>query len=147
MSIETHIVVASSKDAQTLADSDSPTLDREGFTFTGFDRVQVCTLLSLLATDNHESAFERYLDAVNVIRCSCSEWPVVSVLNTSMVAELAKIASMDESEFDYLADAWAETEEFEGWSPTDLHDLLHDLGDLADSAAIQKKCIMIWQSP
>jgi hypothetical protein len=147
MSIETHVVAAPLSDGSSIADSDSPTHDREGFTFTGFDHIQACTLLSLLDADNPQSELESYLDSITVIHSAAGQWPAVAVISPDNVAKLATIASMDETDFDTLAEAWAETDEFDGWSLTDVLDLLRDLSDLADVASIHNHCIMIWRSP
>jgi hypothetical protein len=62
------------------------------------------------------------------------------------VAELARVAAMDETEFEKLAVGWAATEEFNGWSGAEVRELLRQLGDLAESASLQEKCLMLWQS-
>jgi hypothetical protein len=53
---------------------------------------------------------------------------------------------LEEPEFDSLAASWAATEEFNGWSQTDVKDLLRELGDLAETALAKDKILMIWQS-
>jgi hypothetical protein len=62
------------------------------------------------------------------------------------VAELAAVAGLDDAEFEALAESWATTEEFAGWSGADVRELLRELGDLAESASLQGKCLMLWQS-
>ncbi len=147
MGFQTDIVVANCDEAQEIADADSPAADRDGFTFNGFDRVQLCTLLSLAKCGNWETHFDRYLDGIDVVSASEDEWPTVSVVKAEQVAELASVASLDDDEFNRLASSWAATEEFAGWSSEDIPDLLRTLTDLADSASLQRKCLMIWQSP
>jgi hypothetical protein len=147
MGYQTDVLIANCEEAQSVADSDSPTDDREGFTFNGFDRVQLCTLLSLTNCGNCEAQFDRYLDAIDVVSSSTDEWPVVSVVKPELVAELADVAEREEDEFNRLAESWAATEEFAGWESQDVHDLLRDLTDLADSAKLNGKCLMIWHSP
>ena len=147
MGFQTDVLIANYDEAQALADTDSPANDREGFTFNGFDRVQLCTLLSLVKSGNWETHFDHYLDAIEVVSSSTDTWPVVSVVKPEQVAELASVAALDDDEFDRLAASWAATEEFAGWESQDIVDLLRTLTDLADSASLQKKCLMIWQSP
>ena len=147
MGFQTDILIADLDEAQAVADSDSPTAGRDGFSFTGFDRVQLCTLLSLLKSGTSDAQFDRYLDPIDVVRSSTDEWPVVSVVKPEQVAELATAASLEDGEFEKLAASWAATEEFEGWANSDVRDLLRELADLADTAALQGKCLMIWQSP
>lgn len=146
MGLQTDIVIAHPDEAQAIADSDGPATDRPGFTFNGFDRVQLCTLLSLLKAGGPDTDFEHYLDRIEVFNASSGEWPVVSVAPNELVVELAAVAGLEESEFGALASAWAATEEFAGWSAADVRDLLREIGDLAESASLQGKCVMLWQS-
>jgi len=74
------------------------------------------------------------------------EGPVVIGVKPKQVAELATVAGLDEAEFEALAASWAATEEFAGWSGSDVRELLRELGDLAESASLQGKCVMLWQS-
>jgi hypothetical protein len=147
MGFQTDVLIADLEEAQAVADSESPTADRGGFAFTGFDRVQLCSVLSLLKSGTPDAHFDRYLDSIDVVRSSTDDWPVVSVVKPEQVAELAAAASLEEAEFEKLAASWAATEEFEGWAGSDVRDLLRELADLADTARLQHKCVMIWQSP
>jgi hypothetical protein len=137
--------MAGADEAQAIADSDASASDREGFNFTGFDRVQLCTLLSLLKSGGAYSDFEPYLDTIDVVTASADEWPVVSIVKTERVSELAAVAAMEPDEFESLARLWEATEEFAGWSNKDVRDLLKQLGDLAELASLSGQCIMIWQ--
>jgi hypothetical protein len=146
MGVQTDVVIADLDDAQTIAATATPTADREGFTFNGFDHVQVCTLLSLLKAGRPDAEFGRYLGVVEPVAVGGEEGPVVVGIKPEQVAELAAVAGLDEAEFGTLAASWAATEEFAGWSGSDVRELLRDLGDLAESASHQGKCLMLWQS-
>jgi hypothetical protein len=145
MGVQTQVLIADPDEAQAMADTECPAVDREGFTFGGFDRVQLCTLLSILKTGAPEAEFDRYLDRIKVISASSAEWPVVSVVPAELVAEVCAVAGLEGEEFEALAAAWATTEEFEGWSPPDVRQLLRELGHLAESASLQDKCLLLWQ--
>lgn len=147
MAFQTDVLIASFDEVQAVADSDSPTADRNGFTFAGFDRVQVCTLLSLLESGTSDAQFDRYLDLIDVVPSSTDDWPVVSVIRPEQVAQLAAVATLEDAAFEKLAASWAATEEFECWAGSDVRDLLRELADLADTARLERKCVMIWQSP
>jgi hypothetical protein len=71
---------------------------------------------------------------------------VVVGVRPEQVAELAAVAGLDDDEFEALAEAWAATEEFAGWSAAEVRDLLREMGDLAESALLQDKWVMLWQS-
>jgi hypothetical protein len=145
MGVQTDVLIADPDEAQAVADTECPAVDREGFTFSGFDRVQLCTLLSILKTGAPEAEFDRYLDRIKVVTASSGEWPVVSIVPAELVAEVSAVGGLEGDEFEVLAAAWAMTEEFEGWSPSDVRQLLRDLGDLAESASLQDKCLLLWQ--
>lgn len=147
MGFQADVVIADLEEAQAVADSESPAADRDGFSFTGFDRVQVCTLLSLIESGRWDVHFDRYLDSIEVVRSSTDDWPVVSVILPEQVAQLAAIATLEDMEFEELAHLWAATEEFAGWARADVQNVLRELADLADTARLERKCIMIWQSP
>jgi hypothetical protein len=146
MGVQTDVVIAGPDDAPAIAATATPTAKWDGFTFNGFDHVQVCTLLSLLRAGHPDAEFERYLGVVEPVATGGEEGPVVVGVRPEQVAELAAVAGLDEAEFEALAASWAATEEFAGWSVTDVRDLLRELGDLAESASLQGKWVMLWQS-
>ncbi len=94
MAFQTELLVADLNEAQDVADSGTPLRKRVGFSFTGFDRVQLCTLLSLIKSENSETCFDHYLDAVGVVRSSMGDWPVVTVVKQAEVDELSAVASL-----------------------------------------------------
>jgi hypothetical protein len=144
--VQTDVVIAGLDEAQAVARSDCPAADRAGFTFNGFDRVQLCTLLSLLRAGRPDVEFENYLDRIEVVSAFSGESPAVSVVPPEMVALVARVAGLDGTQFEALAATWAATEEFAGWSGSDVRELLRELGDLAESALLEGKCLLIWQS-
>jgi hypothetical protein len=146
MGVQTDIVIANLDEAQAVAETATPTTMWEGFTFNGFDQVHVCTLLSLLKTGSPETEFPRYLGVVEPVAVRGEEGPVVVGIKPEQVAELATVAGLEGAEFDSLAGAWAATEEFAGWSLSDVRELLRELGDLAESASLVGKCLLLWQS-
>jgi hypothetical protein len=146
MGVQTDIVIASLNEAQAIADTATPTVDWTGFTFNGFHHVQLCTLLSLLATGGPHTDFERYLGVIEVASGPTEEGPIVFAVKPEQVAELAAVAELEDNEFEALATLWGSTDEFAHWSASDVRELLRELGDLAESALLQAKCLMIWQS-
>lgn len=146
MGVQTDVVIADLDEAQAIADTASPTAQWEGFTFNGFDHVHLCTLLSLLKTGSPDAAFDHYLHVTEPVSAPADEGPVVVAVKPEQVAELAVVAGLEDDRFQALAASWAATEEFAGWSASDVQELLRELGDLAESASLQSKCIMLWQS-
>jgi hypothetical protein len=146
MGVETYIVIGDLFEAQAIAASDDPAAGREGFSFRGFDRVQLCTLLSLMKSGGPDVEYERYLSKIDVFSPSSGEWPVVSLVPAELVAEIAVVARFEGSDFEDLAASWQVTEEFVGWLRSDVRDLLQQLGDLAESASLQGKCLILQQT-
>ncbi len=146
MGVRTDVVIADLDEAQAIADMTTPTAKWEGFTFNGFHHVQLCTLLSLLKTGTPDIEFERYLSVVEPVSSPTEEGPLVTAVKPEQVAELAAVAGLEGAEFESLAESWAATEEFNGWSGSDVRELLRELGDLAESASLQGKYLMLWQS-
>jgi hypothetical protein len=106
----------------------------------------LCTLLSLLKTGSPDAQFERYLSLVEPVSEPAEEGPVVVAVKPEQVDELAIVAGLEGAKFEALAALWAATEEFAGWSGSDVRELLRKLSDLAESASLQGKCLMLWQS-
>jgi len=64
MGVQTDVVIADMDEAQAIAETATPTSEWEGFTFNGFDHVQLCTLLSLLKAGRPDAEFQLYLGIV-----------------------------------------------------------------------------------
>lgn len=146
MGVQTDVVIANLNEAQVIADTATPTGKWEGFTFNGFDHVHLCTLLSLLKTGSPDAEFEHYLNVIEPVSAPADAGPVVVAVKPEQVAELTVVAGLEDDEFEALAVSWSATEEFAGWSASDVRELLRELGDLAESASLQGKCLMLWQS-
>jgi hypothetical protein len=68
----------------------------------------------------------------------------VDVIPEKMVAALASVAALPDGDFDRLAASWGETEEFEGWEEAEVADLLRLVGDLAETAQLEGKTLLLW---
>jgi hypothetical protein len=147
MGWQTDVVAAAISESQSIANMESPAASYVGFTFNGFDRVNVCTLLCLLEANNSLECFDKHLDAMKIVTRTNEEWPTVTVIAPAQVEKLADVASWDATRFQVLAKQWRSTEEFEGWVESDVDDLLQTFVDLAETAVLNKQTVMIWQSP
>jgi hypothetical protein len=144
--VHSDLVIADLDEAPAVAASDSPVAEWAGFTFNGLDSVKLCTLLSVLRSADPLVGFERYLALVQDVGSPGAKGPSVCAVAPDQVAELAGVAAMEEDEFDRVAAAWGKTEEFEGWSESETTELLRAVGDLAESASLDRKCLLLWQS-
>ena len=146
MSAITQLVIAKPSDAKVLLDSEDPLESRDGFAYTGLDRVRLITLWALAVSASPDDQFDERLDAVHVINDKdLDRW--VDILPPEMVAALGTIATLDDNEFDRLARSWMDTEEFEGWKEDEVFDLLRQVSDLAETARLENKSLFLWTEP
>ena len=146
MGVIAQAVIASPSDAQAVLNSDQPINSWDGFAYKGLDRVGLITLWALVETDDPDNRFDYRLDAVRVITdADRGRW--VDIIPPEMLAALAKVAALDAAEFDRLGLSWWRTDEFEGWDEAEVLDLLRLLGDLAESAQIESKTLLLWAEP
>ena|SRR6266568_6807169 len=109
------------------------------------DNVKLSTLLSLMSSQSPSTDYEKWLDAVPAVG-EQDVGPWVFALADSAVAHLAKIASKEREDVEELARSWGATQEFEGWEPDEVSDLLRNVGDLAETATMEKKAMFLWVS-
>jgi hypothetical protein len=146
MGVQADVVIADLDEATAIAGTATPTIGRPGFTYNGFDHVQLCTLLSLLKAGRPDIEFRRYLRAVKLVAVGGEDGPLVFAVLPEQVSQLAAVAGLEGAEFECLAESWAATEEFAGWSVLNVRELLRELGAIADSAILKGKCLLLWQS-
>lgn len=148
MGVQCDIIVADLSEAESVATSDTPTRDREGFTFNGLHNVQLCTLLSLLESGSPQQHVDKHLDAIRVVSSEedAERGVIVHAIREPEVTRLATIAQMEDDEINPLAHEWGKTEEFEGWIASDVSEVLRLIGDLAESAVLQDKLLLLWTS-
>jgi hypothetical protein len=144
MGVLSDLVIAELAEAQAVADCDEPCREWEGFSCKGLDHVKLCTLLSLLQSGSPQQDFERFLDLVDAVSAPTEEGALVFAVLPEQVAQLASVAAMGADEFRGVATAWGKTDELSDWHESEVADLLRKISDLADSAALQSKCLLLW---
>jgi signal transduction histidine kinase len=147
MGWQTDVVCARREEARAVAAEDQSATDRPGFTCRGFDHIKLGVLLSLIREDEPEAAVERDLERMEVVHAVDEDGPAVWVVPSEFVAELAGMAGLTDSERNSLAAVWGATEEMEEWSEADVRELLQDLADLAETATLTARCVMIRLAP
>ncbi|OAI53151.1 hypothetical protein AYO47_01010 [Planctomyces sp. SCGC AG-212-M04] len=143
MGVSSELVVADSAEAESVTDSDEPSGSWEGFAFAGLDRIKLTTLAAILEQGEAYESLDSRLDAISVVRNS-DDGPWVDVLPPEMVLTLSRIASMEGDSIQDLLEKWSATDELEGWGKNDVCDLLREIGDLAESAVLQRKTLLLW---
>lgn len=143
MGIQSDLVIAGANEAEDVRASESPAMEWEGLSFQGLENVKLATLLSLLSSHSPDSDYEKWLDELPSLS---NESPWLFVLSAAAVKCLSRIAEQEGAEFEKLAESWAATEEFEAWESSDVNDLLRSIGDLAESATLERKTMILWLS-
>ncbi len=145
MGILSDFILAPPDAANDILASDNPTASWDGFSFKGADNIKIATLLSLLSSQSHDADYEKWLAAIPCVVDS-ENGPWVFAFPENAVKSLSTIAAMDEDEFEQLAKRWGATDEFRGWHPEDVNDLLREIGDLAETATLEQKSMFLWMS-
>ena len=138
-----NLLIADRDDVENLACSDDPGCRWPGFAFNGLDGVKIFALLSLLKGGSPDGESLATAGAYGH-GPGGNDPPHVSTVGPDDVAELAVAAAMGDSELDELAMDWGATQSFMGWSEWEVGELLRRIGDLAETAMLQEKCLVLW---
>jgi hypothetical protein len=141
MGLLTDLVIANEADATNIANSHYPLDDFTGIDIKGVDSVKLTTLHSILSGEEFKDLLAQY----NPIASASDDGPWVFVLPADLVARLA---NLDEAELADTAAKWGNTEEFQldGWSQSNVTDVLRGIAHLARQASDQGKHIFAWMS-
>jgi hypothetical protein len=143
--MHSELVIADSSEAESVADSDGPSNSWAGFAYSGLDRIKLITLWALLESGVPDDRFDARLDAIRVVP-DRETGPWVDVLPAVMVTALSRIASLNADTSESLVEKWNGTDEFEGWDSAEVSDLLHGIGDAAESAVLEGKTLLLGTS-
>lgn len=146
MGVLSDLVIAPAGAAEEIIANLCPSDSWQGFSFGGMDNVKLATLLSLLSSNSPDKDYEKWLDSISPAAKPDDEGPWVYAFSPEATTLLAGIASKETDELDQLAKRWGETEEFEGWQEEDVNELLCSVGDLAESATLEKMTLFLWMS-
>ena len=145
MSISSELVVADASEAEAVLASDLPSRTWEGFGYKGLDHIKLITLWALVESGAPRDRFEERLSSLKV-HSKGEQGPWADVLPSRMLPALASASSGESAEFDALASAWGNTQEFEGWQEDEVTELLRLVVELAESAQLQGKTMILWRS-
>lgn len=146
MSVQSDLVLAPAEAANDILASDAPAEEWQGFTSNGMDDIKMATLLSLLSSRSPNADYDRWLSAMTVFGAENEDGPCVYLLPDAAVGVLAAIAAKEGDEFEELAKSWGATEEFEFSEPEEVREFLRDIGDLAETARLERKAMFLWTS-
>jgi len=145
MSVQSDLILAPADAAEDIRASDGPAAEWDGFSFKGMDNVKIAVLLSLLSSQSPSTDYEKWLEMIPATGEN-EDGPCVFAFADEAVEALAAVASTEGDEFEDLAKRWGATREFEGWQPDEVNDLLRSLGNLAETATLERQSMFLWMS-
>lgn len=138
-----HLLIGTALDAQAILVSDDPSNERDGITVRGLDTIKLVTLWSLVEAGSPDDRFDERMDSVKVLSAG-DDGPWVDILPDRLVTALAEIAEIDENEVECLEASWSQTEEFDGWDMSEIDGLTRLIGDLAQTAKLEGKTLIVY---
>lgn len=147
MGIQSVLVVAKADEVSAVAASPQPTSHWQGLSFTGLENVTLCTLICLVRTGHADRGFDELLDRVQVVASDADQSSDVWLVPGAEVAALARITSLEEEAFEELLSAWCATDEVAAWEEDEARDLLREIGDLAETAGLRGKVLLLRMGP
>lgn len=145
MGVISELIIASASDASLVAESLSPCENWQGFVWKGLDHIKLATLWCIIAGEELEvdHVVERS-EQIEMTNSASEEGPWVFVIPTELRNILAELAREDDEKIQAVARDWATTEELEEWEFSDVTGMLQETIDLADSARIVEKDLLLW---
>jgi hypothetical protein len=137
------LLIADTREVKAVLDTDDPIDAWEGFPCRDLDSAKLVSLWALVEGGDLRHEIARRRDDVPAIPDPYGH-PWVAVVPPPMLESLAAIAAMDDDEVERLAGEWGRGEEFEGWDRQEIFDLLRDVGDLAETALLERKTLLLW---
>jgi hypothetical protein len=145
MGVLSELVIAKESEAQDIADSDSPTRTRVGIVIKTLDPVKLGTLWAILEGIG-ESRIDSRVAQFKELHQASAEGPWVYGLPRQLRDLLSDLARQDDDEWGPIVRAWAATEELQDWSDLHAEEVLRDIADLADTARLEDKDLLLWMS-
>ena len=145
MGLMNHLLVALPGEGKSILSSDDPSRDRDGFTFRGLDLIKLVSLWALVDGSRTDDRFEARMEAFQRIDGGESG-ARVDILPELMVTSLASIAAMEDDEIAALENGWFAIDEFKGWNKLEIDGLVRSIGDLAETAQLDEKTLLVYTS-
>ena len=142
MGVIAQLVAADLSEARAVLDSDDPVRSWDGFIDKGLDALRLTALWSLAETGLPDDRLVERLEALGEIH-DPEEGRWVLIIPPRMLAALASLAEEPE-ELEHLAGFLGSTDEFDGLDEPEVLDLLRLVGDLAETAELGRKTLLLW---
>ncbi len=139
MEFSSVIVIGDLSESEAICQSLNPLEDWRGIESKGIGAVKIATLQALLTGQTFDEAFCEYDHAI-----SASEEGPWLIRLPDMLTE--RLAELDESALERVAEELAAAEEFErdGWPQEAVHTFLEALADLANVGLANESALFLW---
>jgi hypothetical protein len=145
--IQSDLVVAKADEAPAVAASRQAVPQWQRLSFSGLHNVNLCTLICLVRTGQADRGFDELLGRIQIVASDAAEFADVWLIPGTEVASLAQIAALDDDEFDELHAAWCDTDELAAWDLDEATELLRAIGDLAETAKLRGRVLLLRMGP
>ena len=145
MGVTNYLLIADVSEAETVAAHEDPSRDWEGMNFQGLDIIKLVTLWSHIDAGSSNHQFEQRMDAVLRV-ASGDAGPFVEIAPPKMVSALAQVAEMNDDQISHIAESLSRLEDFSGWNPGDVVNLVRSVGNHAEMAATLGRSLLVYTS-
>ena len=145
MGVLSELVIADETDAPRVAESDSPTREWDGIVWNTLDQIKLSSLWTILegfAVDVNEVV--RRVDHFRLLHEVSEHGPCVYAVPRKLRDLLAELSAKEPEELRGTIEAWAATDELQGWESSEVKELLQSLVDLSDTATLEDKGMLLW---
>jgi hypothetical protein len=146
MGVLSNIVIADKSEARDIAECDTPARQWEGIELKTLDPVKLGTLWAILSSESGVEAVVELAGRFSLLYEVSDDGPWVYEVPCDLRNRLAELAAMNPEAVLPVARDWASTEELQDWEFEEVASVVYDICDLADSARLQGKDLLLWIS-
>lgn len=144
MSVLSDLIIADPQEAQDVAQCDEPARDWEGIEIKTLDPVTLGSLWAILTKASEAEAVGKLVDQIALLHNVSDNGPWVYEIPRQLRDALAEVSGMETEEVQPVAEAWAATDELKGWEYEEVESVLREVADLADTARLLGKDLLLW---
>ena len=145
MGVLSDLVIANPQEAQDVAQCDNPAREWEGIEIKTLDPVTLGSLWAILTKVSDDEAVGKLVDQIALLHEVSDNGPWVYT-NPKPVERRpgGSIGHGSLRKCRPVAEAWAATDELECWEYEEVEAVLLEVADLADTARLQDKDLLMW---
>jgi hypothetical protein len=146
MSVLSDLLIADKAEAREIGECDTPVREWEGIELKALDPVRLSTLWAILTDVTGVESVVALTSRFTLLYEASDDGPWVSEVPCELRERLSPLAALEPEEIEPIARAWAATEEMQGWEYADVEETLREISDLADTARLMGKDLLLWIS-